>query len=34
VTATASASGVSASAVDQVKLDYWTVGGGVKYLFD
>jgi opacity protein-like surface antigen len=34
VTATASINGISASAIDQVKLDYWTIGGGVKYLFD
>ena len=34
VTSTASIGGVSVSAVDNTKLDYWTVGGGVKYLFD
>ena len=35
VTLTASNGSTSASAtVNQVKLDYWFVGGGVKYLFD
>lgn len=32
-TVTATASGSSATVTDEVDLDYWTVGGGVKYLF-
>ena len=33
ISATASAGGVSVSAVETLDLDYWTVGAGIKYLF-
>jgi hypothetical protein len=32
-TATASAGGATASVTEKFDLDYWTVGGGLKYLF-
>ena len=32
-TLTASAGGVSIAATDKVDFDYWTIGGGLKYLF-
>lgn len=34
VTGTVTSGGLSASATEHQKLDYWTIGGGVKYLFD
>ena len=33
-TVTASASGATASTTDEIDLDYWTVGGGIKFLFN
>jgi outer membrane protein W len=32
-TVTATAAGTSATVTDEVDLDYWAIGGGVKYLF-